>query len=131
MNGGRPFGDGLQAWLKNSPMFNLDKVHTPVLQFILGRYSFTGMWESFAGLERLNKPVEMIYLPDSNHWPIRPSERMTVQQGAVDWFRFWLQGYEDSSLDKAPQYRRWETLCDKQHADTPDRHLFCAGSASH
>src|SRR5256885_5193718 len=30
LNGGAPYGEGLKQWLKNSPAFNLDKVHTPV-----------------------------------------------------------------------------------------------------
>lgn len=125
MNGGKPFGQGLATWLARSPEFNLDKVQTPVLQFMFGRYSIEDMWESFAGLRRLNKPVEMIYLPDSNHWPIRPSDREVVQQGAVDWFRFWLQGYEDPRPEKSGQYRRWESLCEAQRMQNPDRPVFC------
>ena len=39
-----------------------------------------------------------------------PAERMASQGLSVDWFRFWMQGYEDSDPAKAEQYRRWQEL---------------------
>ena len=41
---------------------------------------------------------------------VKPWERLTSQQGVVDWWRFWLQGYEDPDPAKADQYARWHTL---------------------
>jgi len=35
---------------------------------------------------------------------------MASQGGAVDWYRFWLQGYEDPNPAKAEQYERWRAL---------------------
>jgi hypothetical protein len=35
---------------------------------------------------------------------------MASQQGNVDWFRFWLQGYEDPDSAKTSQYTRWRQL---------------------
>jgi len=32
------------------------------------------------------------------------------QGGSVDWFRFWLQDYEDPDPAKAEQYARWREL---------------------
>jgi hypothetical protein len=40
----------------------------------------------------------------------KPQERLASQGGTVDWFRFWLQGYEDADPAKAEQYRRWREL---------------------
>jgi hypothetical protein len=37
VNGGPPFSAGLSSWLRQSPGFNLDKVHTPVLIQAIGR----------------------------------------------------------------------------------------------
>ena len=67
-------------------------------------------WEWFAGLSRLGKPVDLIYLPDGSHILVKPWERMVSQQGAVDWFRFWLKGEEDLDPAKAEQYTRWREL---------------------
>jgi hypothetical protein len=33
-----------------------------------------------------------------------------VQSNHKDWFRFWLQGYEDPDPAKAEQYKRWREL---------------------
>jgi hypothetical protein len=39
--------------------------------------------------------------------PIKPWERITAQQGDVDWFCFWLKDEEDHDPEKAEQYTRW------------------------
>jgi len=36
--------------------------------------------------------------------------RIASQGGSVDWFRFWLQGYEDPDPSKADQFKRWRGL---------------------
>jgi dipeptidyl aminopeptidase/acylaminoacyl peptidase len=127
-NGAPAFGEGLQKWLSKAPGFNLDKIHTPVRQLGAGPYSIVYNWESYVGLKRLNKPVELILLPDAVHHPVKPLERITAQQGDVDWFRFWLQGYEDHDHTKSAQYRRWEHLCDMQRTEKHGRPTFCVGT---
>jgi dipeptidyl aminopeptidase/acylaminoacyl peptidase len=118
LNGGSPFGDALALWAKNSPGFNLDKVRTPVR---LESYGFSGSvlseWEWFSGLSLQHKPVELIYLPYAPHILVKPWERMTSQQGTVDWFAFWLKGEEDSDASKRDQYARWRQLRGLQQAD--------------
>src|SRR6266853_1510044 len=121
LNGGAPFGEGVSMWLKNSPSFSLDKVHTPVRLVAHGPGSVLGGWEWFSGLSLQEKPVDFIYLPDAPHLVVKPWERRTSQQGAVDWFRFWLQGYEDSDPTKTEQYTRWEKLCDLQVTQDPNQ----------
>ena len=46
---------------------------------------------------------------------------MVSQQGAVDWFRFWLKGEEDLDPAKAEQYTRWRELrkLQEQNAQQP------------
>jgi dipeptidyl aminopeptidase/acylaminoacyl peptidase len=108
-NGAAPYGEGLQSWLKNAPGFNLDKIHTPLRQVSFGEDILLN-WESFVGLKRLGKPVELVWLPDAAHELVKPLERMTAQQGNVDWFCFWLRGEEDPDPSKAEQYARWRQL---------------------
>jgi hypothetical protein len=113
-SGGPPFGASLHVWLDEAPGFNLDKVSTPVRLEVHGDSyegaSVLGLWEWFSGLSRLTKPVEYILLPDAAHILIKPWERMVSQQGAVDWFCFWLNGEEDPDPAKADQYARWREL---------------------
>lgn len=108
--GAPPFGEGLQQWLKRSPGFNLDKVTAPLLVVGEGPISLSFMWQPYAGLRYLKKPVDLIMLNTREHVLTNPSARMASQGGSVDWFRFWLQGYEDPDPVKADQYKRWHEL---------------------
>jgi dipeptidyl aminopeptidase/acylaminoacyl peptidase len=112
LNGGRaPFGQNLTAWLEEAPGFNLDKVHTPVRLEAHGESSgVLELWEWFSGLSRLGKPVEYLYLPGGKHILVKPWERRASQQGAVDWFSFWLNGEVDPTVPKRKQYDRWREL---------------------
>lgn len=117
--GRAPFGTGLQQWLQRSPDFNLDKVTTPLQIVALGRTSLPAMWEPYAGLRFLKKPVDLVVLnPRSyEHVLTNPTVRLASQQGSVDWFRFWLQDYEDPAPAKADQYQRWRALRTLQQAN--------------
>jgi dipeptidyl aminopeptidase/acylaminoacyl peptidase len=112
LNGGSaPFGPNLKAWFKEAPGFNLDKVHTPVrLEAHGASAGVLQLWEWYSGLSRLAKPVDYIYLPDAPHLLVKPWEREASQQGAVDWFCFWLKGEEDPATEKQDQYQRWRKL---------------------
>jgi hypothetical protein len=110
MIGAKPFGEGLQQWLKRSPNFNLDKVTAPLLVVGGGPLGVLSMWEPYAGLRNLQKPVELIMLNTHEHVLSNPAVRMASQGGSVDWFRFWLQDYEDLDPAKAEQYTRWREL---------------------
>jgi len=113
-NGGaKPFGAGLQEWIKRAPGFNADHIHTPLR--LIGQSGgvllLLAKWEIYSRLRTLHKPVEFQMMPDANihpsHVPQNPRQIMAVQEGVVDWFSFWLTGREDSSPGKREQYRRW------------------------
>ena len=71
---------------------------------------FLGGWQWFSGLSLLEKPVDLVWLPEGTHLLVKPRERLTSQQGNVDWFCFWLKGEEDSAPAKRAQYERWREL---------------------
>jgi dipeptidyl aminopeptidase/acylaminoacyl peptidase len=110
VTGAPPFGSGLFVWLKNAPGFLLDRVHTPMLSLALGPDSLLGEWEWFAGLKRLDKPVDLLYLPSGTHLLVRPRDCLTAAQATVDWFDFWINGKEDSIPENARWYSRWRQL---------------------
>jgi dipeptidyl aminopeptidase/acylaminoacyl peptidase len=114
--GAKPIGEGLQTWLKDSAAFNLDKTNTPLMVVGEGRDSLMSMWQPYAVLHYLHKPVDLIMLNTNEHVLTNPAVRYASQQGSVDWFRFWLQGYEDPDPSKAEQYKRWRGLT-KMRAD--------------
>lgn len=110
--GAPPFGAGLQQWLSRSPEFKMNKVETPlqVVALGLGGPKVLSMWEPYAALRYLNKPVDFIVLTGDEHVLTNPAARVASQGGTVDWFRFWLKGEEDPDPAKAEQYARWRKL---------------------
>lgn len=110
VNGGPPFGSsGFVKWLDHSPSFSIEKVTSPVRMECHSWQVLAG-WEWYSMLTHMGKPVELIYLPDAPHILVKPWERMTSQQGDVDWFRFWLKGEEDNDPKKRDQYERWREM---------------------
>jgi len=74
-------------------------------------------YEITVALNRLGKAVEMYYYPDETHTPDHPKARIASEQRNIDWYRFWLQGYERPNPDDPDQYKRWEHLRELNDAD--------------
>jgi hypothetical protein len=108
--GAKPFDEGLNLWFKRSVGFHFDKISAPLLVVGESPQSLLAMWEPYAVLHYLHKPVDLIMLNTDEHVLTNPAVRMASQGGSVDWFRFWLQGYEDPDPSKADQYMRWRGL---------------------
>lgn len=82
---------------------------------------YLGSLPAFAALHKLGKPVEMIVFPDETHMLHQPVHRFVNFTRNLDWFRFWLQGYEDPNPEKAEQYARWRKMRDEQCAQLKDQ----------
>jgi dipeptidyl aminopeptidase/acylaminoacyl peptidase len=131
MIGAPPFGEGLQLWLKRSPGFNLDKIQAPLLVVAEGRSGVLLMWEPYAGLHLLQKPVEFLMLNNGDeHILTNPAMRLVSQGGSVDWFRFWLQETEDPDPAKTDQYKRWRELRRLHQARNSNSDDATAGSST-
>jgi hypothetical protein len=119
VTGAPPFAGGLETWLKKAPGFLLNRVQTPIQLQANAPASLFEQWEWFSGLQRLNKPVDLFYLPAGTHILIRPRDRMLSEEQSVDWFCFWLKGEEDRNPAKAEQYARWRALRNSTNKVTP------------
>ena len=108
--GVQPSGDGLSTWLERAPSFHLDKVVTPLQIQAIGPSSVLAEWEIYASLRQQHKPVDLMYIPGGQHILQKPLDRLASQQGVVDWFRFWLQSYDDGAIEKRAQYDRWRMM---------------------
>ena len=76
-------------------------------------------WEPYAALRYLKKPVDLIMLQPGSHVMTNPTQRLASETINVDWFRFWLQDYEDPVPEKADQYTRWRELRKLRDAQLP------------
>jgi dipeptidyl aminopeptidase/acylaminoacyl peptidase len=117
--GGPPWNGNWKPWLQDSISFNYDKVHTPLrLESDGNDYAqVLNEWETFVALKRLHKPVELIFVCHGDHPVVKPWDRMTSQQGNVDWLLFWLKGEVNVDPSKAEQYARWRELKKLYDAD--------------
>jgi hypothetical protein len=119
--GAAPYGAGLKQWLERSPVFNLERVRAPLrIEASEGPATLLFLWEPYALLTYMKKPVDLSYHRDRGTHPLtNPAQRLASQGGAVDWFRFWLQGYErrepvpgssETAASLAEQYTRWRKV---------------------
>ncbi|MEG9437802.1 prolyl oligopeptidase family serine peptidase [Edaphobacter sp. HDX4] len=116
--GGPPYGSSLSNWQMYSSTFNANKVKTPILMEEMGYgqpydninappLGLAIHFELFTALNRLHRPVEMYYYPNEEHQPNHPKARLATLQRNLDWYRFWLQGYERTDPATVMQYARW------------------------
>ncbi|MFC4312345.1 hypothetical protein ACFPN2_24900 [Steroidobacter flavus] len=115
MVGAPPFGEGLHAWLRESPAFNVERIRAPLrMELQSGPLeSAIYSWEIFSRLRRLGKPVEFYISPHierGSHQVQNPSQILACKDGAIDWLDFWLNGREGSDAVKGEQYARWRKL---------------------
>jgi dipeptidyl aminopeptidase/acylaminoacyl peptidase len=109
--GASPFGGGLMSWFRNAAGFNLDRVAAPVRLEALGStFSVLGEWEIYSILQQQGKIVDFVNIIHAQHILQKPKERYVSQQGAVDWFRYWLQGYRRLDAEGGDEYLRWDHL---------------------
>jgi hypothetical protein len=123
VNGGPAFGSGLQRWLEKAPGFNVERISAPLLkieQSTGGLFGVLSQWELVSRMRFLEKPFEYYVMPNASkygsHNTQNPGQIMAVQQRAVDWFDFWLNGREDPDGSKADQYAGWRRLRAQQQA---------------
>ncbi|MGE0291443.1 MAG: Atxe2 family lasso peptide isopeptidase [Hyphomonadaceae bacterium] len=96
-------------WDALSMARNAERITTPLL--IQTADSELGMiLEPLVMLQTHGKPVEAYVFPDEYHVPWQPAHRLAMYRRNVDWFRFWLQDFEDPSPEKADQYARWRAM---------------------
>ena len=125
-----PFGEGLDEWRKHSLTFNLDKVTAAVLVEPITFGPLLGMWETYAVLKFLEKPVDLLYHPIGTHALKKPSERYVSQKYNVQWHQFWLTGVEDPDPAFEGQYVRWRKMRDEycatmKAANKTDPPVYC------
>jgi dipeptidyl aminopeptidase/acylaminoacyl peptidase len=109
-DGPGPHDIGFPAYFATNPLYQLPNARAALRIEGIGPASVVAMLETYDVLRESGKPVDLVYFPEGSHNLQKPSERIGSQQGNVDWFRFWLQDYEDPDPAKLHQYERWRDL---------------------
>lgn len=130
--GATPFGSGLDIWRQRDPVALAAPFSIPILMQQYGK-GLPSWWEPYVAMKEANEPAEYLIMPNTPHDPVKVKERYLVQSLSVDWFRFWLQGYEDPVREKEDQYARWREMRDKRCAwDEPqnEKPAYCDYSST-
>lgn len=80
-------------YIENSPLFNMNKVTTPILIMHNdndGHVPWYQGIEYFVSLKRLQKPVWMLNYPGEIHWPMRLANRIDFQKRMFQFFQHYL-----------------------------------------
>ncbi|WP_430539656.1 Atxe2 family lasso peptide isopeptidase [Luteimonas terrae] len=118
---GDQFLDGLHAywglgapqdtpdrWEALSPAYKLDRPLAPIL-FQMSEQEHLYAADYVIPLVRDRRGDAYVFA-DEPHQKIQPRHKLAVYERNLDWFRFWLQGVEDSDPDKAAQYAYWRSM---------------------
>ncbi|QIL01371.1 Atxe2 family lasso peptide isopeptidase [Sphingomonas sinipercae] len=113
-----------EGWKEISAAMNVEKMDAPLLiQTPEQEYRYN--MRLYTRMLNGGRAADMYVFPHERHIVAQPQHRLAIYDRNVDWFRFWLQGFEDPSPTKAEQYRRWRSLR-QSHCRTVQRKLsFC------
>ncbi|MBN9464801.1 Atxe2 family lasso peptide isopeptidase [Brevundimonas sp.] len=95
-------------WRALSPAFNLDRIRGPIL-FQMPEQEYLVSLEYVLPMIR-RRQAELYAFPEEAHIKFQPRHKLAVYERNLDWFRFWLQDYEDPDPARAEQYRRWREM---------------------
>lgn len=120
-NRGETFLDGLrenwqlagpdetpEQWQKLAPTLNLEKIHVPLLMQV-PEQEFLQTLDYAIPLMR-DRRADVYVFPYEPHIKFLPRHKLAAYERNLDWFRFWLQKYEDSDPSKAEQYTHWREM---------------------
>lgn len=87
-----------EPYLANSPIFNMDKVETPVLIMHNDKDGAVPWYqgiEMFMALRRLDKKVWMLNYNDEPHWPVKRENRVDFNRRLEQFFDYYLLGAKE------------------------------------
>jgi hypothetical protein len=97
-------------WHVLAPEFHVDSVSAPVL-FQMSEQEYLFALDYAIPMFKENM-ADIYVFPNEPHQKFQPRHKLAVYDRNVDWFRFWLQGYEDPNPVKKQQYAHWREMRD-------------------
>jgi dipeptidyl aminopeptidase/acylaminoacyl peptidase len=97
-----------EQWRRISPVFNLDKIHTPIL-YQMPEEEYLLALDYLVPLMRSDK-ADLYIFPNETHQKFQPRHKLAAYERNLDWFRFWLQDYESGNPEKRNQYEHWRAM---------------------
>jgi dipeptidyl aminopeptidase/acylaminoacyl peptidase len=90
---GKSIWESPLRYLENSPLFDMDKVQTPILIMANDKDGHVPWYqgiEFFVALKRLQKPAWLLNYTGEPHWPVRMANKMDFQKRMFQFFEHYL-----------------------------------------
>ena len=112
----KPEGAGKDFWSGIDIADHIDSIEAPILMNLSDRETFA-LLRLIRHMEDGGKPYDAYIFPNETHVKWQPAHLHAIMVRNLDWFRFWLQDYQDGDAAKADQYERWRKLRAQREAD--------------
>lgn len=97
-----------ERWRLLSPAAYLDEIKAPILMQ-MPEQEYVIALDYAIPLIRKHR-ADLYVFPNEPHQKFQPRHKLAAYERNVDWFRFWLQGYEDRVPAKRKEYKRWRVM---------------------
>jgi len=97
-----------ERWRILSPVANLGNIKAPILMQ-MPEQEYVMALDYAIPLIREHH-ADLYVFPNEPHQKFQPKHKLAAYQRNIDWFRFWLQGYEDPDPTKLAQYAHWREM---------------------
>jgi len=97
-----------ERWRELSPSYGIERLRAPILMQ-MSEQEYRYSLEYAIPLIRKHR-ADLYVFPHEPHQKFKPRHKLAVYQRNLDWFRFWLQGYEDPDSAKHEQYQHWNAM---------------------
>lgn len=104
--GTREYNDRMRPYTDEE----LRKIETPLLFQSHGPTRLIYAGSMADRMKTLGKPIDLLYFHMAPHATRQPHHRWRSLSTHLDWWRFWLQDYEDPDPSKRSQYELWRNL---------------------
>lgn len=97
-----------EQWRTLAAEFNLDRIRSPILMQ-MPEQEYLWALDYAIPLVR-NHKADLYAFPHEAHFKFQPRHLFAASDRNLDWFRFWLQDFENNDLRKGGQYEHWRAM---------------------
>jgi dipeptidyl aminopeptidase/acylaminoacyl peptidase len=104
---------GADFWDEIDIATRVDTIEAPILMHLAAQETYA-LVRLIRNLADAGKPYDAYVFAAETHIKWQAAHLHAIATRNLDWFRFWLQDFEDPSPAKAEQYQRWRELREKR-----------------
>jgi dipeptidyl aminopeptidase/acylaminoacyl peptidase len=105
----KPVGSGLQYWSQIDIADHVDAIEAPIMMNLAAHETYA-LVRFMRHLDDAGKPYDAYVFRNETHIKWQPAHLAAILRRNLDWFRFWLEDWEDPDPSKSEQYARWHQL---------------------